>query len=176
MSRTVSFLAVLALAFLTATPAAHAGTSFDFSCDPARPLTVNAGAHATLHPGTYGYVLLKKNSTVTLDPGLYTVCDWSAGRGTDVITSDGVEIHSVERYRVDNESTFGPVCTVPVVVQAKGYAKRTDIAVNFSKGNEISGAFHSLGPIAMGNNNHLTGTFDAPILRSVSNVHIHPCP
>jgi hypothetical protein len=28
----------------------------------------------------------------------------------------------------------------------------------------------------MGNNNHLTGTFDAPILRSVSNVHIHPCP
>jgi hypothetical protein len=61
MSRTVSFLAVLALAFLTATPAAHAGTSFDFSCDPARPLTVNAGAHATLHPGTYGYVLLKKN-------------------------------------------------------------------------------------------------------------------
>ena len=176
VSRSDTFLAVFSLALFFTISAADATTSYDFGCDPTRPLNVNSGARATLHPGTYGNVLLKMKSVVTLEPGVYTVCDWSAGRGSDVITVDGVEIRSVERFRVDNESTFGPVCTVPVVVQARGYTKAKDISVNFSKGNTISGAFHSQGPIGMGNNNDLTGTFDAPFIRSVSNVRIHPCP
>ena len=176
MSRSLCSLFALSLGLFVAGPAAQADTIFDFGCDPSRPLTVNSGARATLHPGTYGNVLLKMKSVVTLEPGVYTVCDWSAGRGSDVITTDGVEIRSVERFRIDNESTFGPVCTVPVVVQAPGYTKPKDISINFSEGNNISGAFRSQGPIGMGNNNDLTGTFDAPFIRSISNVRIHPCP
>jgi hypothetical protein len=65
---------------------------------------------------------------------------------------------------------------VPVTVQALGHAKKHSVSVNFSKHNTIAGRFVSQGPISMGNSNDLTGTFTAPVLRSVKNVQIHPCP
>lgn len=118
----------------------------------------------------------KAGANVILEAGTYIVCDWQAGRKTTVTTVDGTQIQSVNRFRVDNNSSFAPVCTVPVTVKAQRFSRPLDTAVNFSKHNVIAGAFVSRGPPSLGNDNDLTGTFDGPIKRSLTNVRIHPCP
>jgi hypothetical protein len=143
----------------------------EFACDPNAPvLEAQTNGSRTVSPGTYSRIIFKDNSTVAMEPGLYTACTFSTGRNVVVTTSPGVVMHVQVQWELGNGSNFGgPTCSgIPNVVvrgvDAPGFSiGNNDNSILFPAGGGSANAwghfYAGSHRVALGQSNNLHGTF-----------------
>ncbi len=159
------------------TPLLRANPSFpSFSCNAANPFTAEKDATVSMSPGAYGAVNLKDGSHTTLSSGVYTMCDFNAGKNASVTTSAGSELRIEKTFSISNDTTFGPECNVPVYVRGDGASGANDNAVTFSSQTQVAGRFLTLtGHINLGDDTDLTGQFVGRNITSDKNINVNGC-
>ncbi len=146
-----------------------------FSCNAANPVNIAKNATATLAPGTYGNVFIGNGAKVTLQVGVYTMCDFQTGKNSLVTTVAGVELRITKTFGIGDHGSFGPACDVPVYVRADGKSAN-QTAVAFSNRTDIHGRFLSLkGEINLGDSDDLFGSFFGNRIVSDQNVNVTGC-
>src|SRR4051812_7742179 len=147
-----------------------------FSCNAGNPFTAEKDTTVNMPPGTYGAVNLKDGSHTTLTPGVYTLCDFNAGKNATVTTTAGVELRVAQTFSVSNNTTFGPDCNLPVFVRGDGASGPNDNAVTMSTQTHVAGLFLTLtGHINLGDDTDLTGQFVGRRITSDKNINVNGC-
>jgi hypothetical protein len=150
----------------------------DFACDAGNPLTVTSGSSVSVPPGTYGDVVFQNGTTITLEPGVYTVCDLTTGQNVTVIAPPGVVFQSERRFLLNDGAVFdGSDCaTIPVVYARADGVGANDNAVRFGQDSTVWGHFYTPGGrLNLGNQTDLHGTFWARAIGSDFNVDVEFC-
>jgi len=111
-----------------------------FQCDPQNAVTVEKHASRTLAPGVYGSFRAKDDSSVTLEAGTYTFCDFGMGKGVHVTNTSDTVLQIAGAFSSNNNSYLGPACDSQVYVRSD-HAGPSDTTVSFGHGTEIHSRF-----------------------------------
>jgi hypothetical protein len=149
-----------------------------FTCTPGNDVTVTTATQPfTLPPGSYGDIRFQDGTTVTLQPGLYQMCNFRTGQNVHTITQQGTVMQVVGEFDLRNGNRFGEesACGTYVHVAASGLGANAN-SVNFGKQGTVAGHFYSQGRIALGHSTILYGTFWGSHINSDWGLNIEYCP
>ena len=149
-----------------------------FSCTPGNDVTVTTATQPfTLSPGSYGDVRFQDGTTVTLQPGLYQMCNFRTGQNVHTIAQQGTVLEVVGEFDLRNANQFATesACGTYVYVAGSGLGANAN-AVNFGKQGTVAGHFYSQGKIALGHSTILYGTFWGSHILSDWGLNIEYCP
>jgi hypothetical protein len=136
-----------------------------FTCNQANDITLAPSASLTLAPGVYGNLRANDDSTLTLQSGTYTFCDWSTGVNVHVINTAGTVVQDAGDWTTNNDTVYGPACDTQIYVEGTqvAFARHTEIHSRFWAPNAS---------INLGDTTDLYGKFWADGISSDADVNV----